>query len=80
VACTLLPLRGGSEHHLSAEASSYLEKVVAGCPELAGAIAAAERENKDQHCFAAAATRGPAVDVTELVTAEFKPFAIKCRA
>lgn len=63
VACTLLPLRGGSqgdeeEGSLSAAASSYLEKVVAGCPELAEAIKAAEGENKsDKNCFAAAATR-----------------------
>ena len=63
VACTLLPLRGGNQgdedESLSAAASSYLEKVVAGCPELAEAIKAAEGEESEdtEDCFAAAATR-----------------------
>ena len=54
VACTLLPLRGGAGDFA---ASSYLEMVIAGCPELAEAIETAEREGGGRSCFSASATR-----------------------
>lgn len=60
VACTLLPLRSKKEH-LPAAASSYLEGVISGCPQLAQAIETAEQENgggsEGSCCFSAFATR-----------------------
>jgi len=56
VACTLLPLRGAGDF----AASSYLEEVIAGCPELAEAIEATEGEGEGgagKGCFSASATR-----------------------
>lgn len=60
VACSLLPLRK-DQLRLPAGTSSYLERVISSCPELAGAISSAEKENggdgSGASCFSAAATR-----------------------
>ena len=48
VACSLLPLRGREEDLLPASASSYLEKVIEGCPELSVAISSAAEKGENE--------------------------------